>query len=110
MRLQAQLKALVSSAIAPAAERLGWNPIPGEPESDTLLRATALSLLAATSHQPTVDEAIKQFESGTYASDLRLVRPRDSQSQPVLLVLNVLDDALDNACLKNRRFPELPVA
>ena len=67
----AQLKALVASTISPTANRLGWNPVDGEPEVDTLLRATALGLLAATSHQPTVDEAIAQFESGTYASDLR---------------------------------------
>lgn len=67
------LKALVSTTITPTAERLGWSKVEGEPEVDTLMRTVALSLLAATNHPPTVAEAIKQFEAGTYASDLRPV-------------------------------------
>jgi aminopeptidase 2 len=66
-----QLKALVVDTIGPTADRLGWTAVAGEAEMDTLLRTVALGLLAATQHQPTVAEALRQFEQGSYASDLR---------------------------------------
>jgi len=68
-----KLKEFVAAIITPTAERLGWSKVEGEPEIDTLLRTVALSLLAATNHPPTAAEAIRQFEAGTFASDLRPV-------------------------------------
>ncbi|GAU50648.1 hypothetical protein TSUD_333870 [Trifolium subterraneum] len=46
-----------------SAERLGWDPKPGESTDDALLRGEILTSLAEFGHDPTLDEASKRFQA-----------------------------------------------
>jgi len=59
------LKRLTQTITKKQFDRLGWDAVDGEPESDTKLRNTILSLMLYSESQPVVDEAIKRYESTT---------------------------------------------
>ncbi|GAV84937.1 Peptidase_M1 domain-containing protein/DUF3358 domain-containing protein [Cephalotus follicularis] len=46
-----------------SAERLGWDPVPGESHLNALLRGKVLMALAAFGHNKTHEEAMKRFQA-----------------------------------------------
>ncbi|KAI5427849.1 variant 2, AP-1 complex subunit mu-1-like, partial [Lathyrus oleraceus] len=46
-----------------SAERLGWDPKPGETHDDALLRGEILTSLAEFGHDLTLDEASRRFQA-----------------------------------------------
>jgi aminopeptidase N len=64
------------SILNPVYERLGWDARPGEPELDTLLRTSILSLLGRLGDESTLREARKRFaaflaQEGSLTAGLR---------------------------------------
>ncbi|GAB2225547.1 hypothetical protein Droror1_Dr00006344 [Drosera rotundifolia] len=58
-----QLKQFFISLLLGSAERLGWDPKPGESHLDSLLRGEVLAALATFGHATTEEEARKRFQS-----------------------------------------------
>ncbi len=52
-------------------ERLGFDPVEGEKESDATLRSTALIALGRIGHEKTLQEARKKFENKNLHPDIR---------------------------------------
>lgn len=60
--LDKQFSAYCIRLYKPIADRLGWEPKPGENHLDILLRSLVLNRLIACSHPAALDEARKRFE------------------------------------------------
>lgn len=58
-----QLRALAGRIAAKEYERLGWNHEADEPENDTKLRSTILSMMAYSEHPDVIAKAIELYES-----------------------------------------------
>jgi len=69
------LQALISSIVAPSAEQLGWQPIPGESHLDGLLRMQLLMAAVLNANQAAIQAARQLFALGpeAYPSELQLV-------------------------------------
>lgn len=61
--LHKQFSAYCIKLYKPIADRLGWDPKPGENHLDILLRSLVLNRLIACSYPPALEEAKKRFEA-----------------------------------------------
>lgn len=71
-----QLKLLVRSLAAPMFEKLGWDSVDGEPESDSLLRVTTAGMMLYSEDSVVIKEALQRYKAAkntidTLPSDLR---------------------------------------
>ncbi|XP_050380494.1 aminopeptidase M1-like [Argentina anserina] len=57
-----ELKQIFSNLLMFPAEKLGWEPIPGESHFNTLLRAEVLQALVTFGHDKTQNEALERFQ------------------------------------------------
>ena len=60
---EAKLRELAGVIARPQYERLGWHPATSEPETDTKLRSTILSLMLYSESKEVVDEALNLYSS-----------------------------------------------
>ncbi|MBI1200793.1 MAG: M1 family peptidase [Phenylobacterium sp.] len=59
---QPEFRAFAMARLRPMAERLGWDPKPGEADNDAILRRTVLSLLGRMGDPATLAEAKRRFD------------------------------------------------
>jgi aminopeptidase N len=59
---QAAFRAFAMAQLRPIAARLGWDPKPGEPDNDAILRRTVLSVLGRMGDPATLAEARRRFD------------------------------------------------
>ncbi|MEI6053957.1 MAG: M1 family metallopeptidase [Candidatus Saccharibacteria bacterium] len=60
---EVKLKSIVGSLVSSQFKRLGWNTIPSEPEEDTKLRATIISLMLYSEDKNVIEKAISIYKS-----------------------------------------------
>ncbi|KAK4277320.1 hypothetical protein QN277_015335 [Acacia crassicarpa] len=58
-----------------SAEKLGWDPKPGESHLDAMLRGEVLTALAVSGHDLTLDEASRRFQAFLEDRSTRLLPP-----------------------------------
>lgn len=58
-----------------SAEKLGWDPKPGESHLDAMLRGEVLTALAVFGHDPTLDEANRRFQAFLEDRSTQLLPP-----------------------------------
>lgn len=65
---EAKLKSLIREVVTVQYDRLGWDEVAGEPENDTKLRSTIISLSLYAENPDALAEADARFKNGTLES------------------------------------------
>lgn len=64
-QIEQRLRAFVGRLARKQYERLGWDEVAGEPESDTKLRALILGCMVYSEDQAVIDEALNRFSASS---------------------------------------------